>query len=452
LRDLGNAAYGRAVELLVDTLEGIAPVSDTAETNVGEKLQHWKEELRKLRDKMAKTLEEVGGEAGRALAAEVRSKNVDDEQDKSGAQWLIDFAGSAAFQAVLDGLADNVAARVRLQGLAGSMGDKANQVAQLMEVPDWARAGASHSQTAKDHDDSAFHGIAFTVARQADLLILTALEEAWTLAGWVGPAAGLEGNYQRDAEGEVVGEGLSDFEKARRKAFLETRDAGEQVLEHGHAETMDVGPRLVAIADGLEAIIEHHPILDPVLSGLVWLMRQSPDGEELLAELEVTRVHWEEAARSGELDDATIAAVDTAIGQVSRLAGVTARDEHGGEHPFDPHHPREDEDHEHGARTEVFFESQIRALDEHRGRNAMRRGEVRQAIELNEFGTGPVEDVDVLSEPRDRMFAEIDRIFGHPYDSNWWTPTVHAWCTAHQDLLERAIHDRNQGVMHSHVH
>jgi hypothetical protein len=82
----------------------------------------------------------------------------------------------------------------------------------------------------------------------------------------------------------------------------------------------------------------------------------------------------------------------------------------------------------------------------------MVQGEVRAPIELNEQGLGPPEEADIAADPRQRLRAEIERIFGHPYDSNWWVPTVSAWCRDHQDLLERAIHDRNAGVMHSHVH
>ena len=412
LRALGNAAYGRAVELLVDALEGIAPVTDAAETNVEVKRQHWQEDLERLRGEMAAMLEEVGGTDGAELAGRVRAM---------GTEETIGFAHSAAFEAVIAALVDDIATRVRLQAAASSLDDRANQVAQLDNVPAWARAGASHSQTAKDHDDSVFFGLAFTVARQADGMLLSELTAAWERAGYIGPADGLEDDFGAEPTGNAA-------EDARRAAFRETREAGAGVLEHGHAETQDIGPRLVALAEGLETIIEEHPVLDPVLSGLAWALRHNDDMAALEAELQATRARWEAAARSGEFDDAVMAAVDQALGQIARLAGTQA----------DLHHPLPSDDHDHGDRSEVAYQSQLDALQSHRGAAAV----------APDAGVG----MDRLEPAMEPLTETIRTVFDHPYESDWWRGTVRSWCEQHGEQLERAVHDRNAGVMHSHAH
>jgi hypothetical protein len=442
LRALANAAYGRAVELMVDGLEGVAPISDAAETNVGVKLEHWRGEFETLRRDMAQALERVGSDEARALAARVLMMTPAE---------AIGFAESAQFEAVLAGLTDDVVRRVR--GAATAMDDKGNQVAQLENVPAWARAGASHSQSAKDHDDSAFFGLGFALARHADGILVGLLQQAWAEAGFSGPAAGLASEFHADAAGQVTDRGINAAERARREAFLATRARGEQVVQEGHAATQDLGPRLVALADALDSVIALHPALRPTLAGLTRLLRSSPDGRAVEALLVSARAAWEAQARSGAFDDATIALVDRALGRLARLVGLHARDERGHVHDADLHHPHEHEGHEHGGRTEVFYGSQIEALDAHRGANAQRADHVRAAVTLpGREERAALEATDAITVSRERLRADIDRLFGHPYDSNWWVALVRGWCDAHPDVLERYVRDRNAGVMHSHVH
>ena len=78
LRALANAAYGRAVEILVDQVEGISVATDAAETNVGVKEEHLKTELEELKKKMAAALTEVGGEEGAKVAATIESMSQED--------------------------------------------------------------------------------------------------------------------------------------------------------------------------------------------------------------------------------------------------------------------------------------------------------------------------------------------------------------------------------------
>jgi hypothetical protein len=212
------------------------------------------------------------------------------------------------------------------------------------------------------------------------------------------------------------------------------------VIEHGIAPTQDVGPKLVAAAEGLEAIIENDPVLDTVLGGLAWALRHSEDFNELEAELAATRERWEEEARTGRFDDAIMAKVDTAIGGAARLIGITSTDEHGEDHDFDSHHPADhDEDgHGHGGRNETAFKSQLDALQANRGENAV--------------AADDTVGMDRLEETTDPIVDTIRMVFNHPYENNWWYDIVYEWCSQHPEALERSVRDRNAGVMHSHAH
>ena len=432
LRALANAAYARTVEILVDQLEGIAPATDAAETNVGVKEQDLKTKVKELKEKMAKLLVEVGGAEGAKVAGTIAGMSDED---------VAAFAGSDAFAAILAGLVADAGAKARLEAAAKSMSDTQHTVSQLGEVPPWAKAGASHSQTAKDHDDSAFFGAAFTCAAQADQIILSDLEAAWMDQGYIGPGEGMEEDY----DGAETG---NEAEDARRRRFAETRDDGEYVLEYGEAESKNIGPRLVALAEGLEAVIGNDPVLDEALGGLAWALRQSDDMAALETELAEARARWEAAARTGEFDDDVMAAVDRAVGAVARVVGVEGTDEHGDEHDFDSQHPAahhddpdthdEDEGHEHGGRSETAFRSQLDALQKLRGGGA---------IEASS-GVGLDRDL-AAAEP---IVDTIRMVFNHPFESNWWYDTVYGWCAEHPDVLERSIKDKNAGKMHSHAH
>ncbi len=48
------------------------------------------------------------------------------------------------------------------------------------------------------------------------------------------------------------------------------------------------------------------------------------------------------------------------------------------------------------------------------------------------------------------LFAELDRVFAHPYDSVWWRSSLIGWCRAHPDLLNDYVLERNSGRAHHH--
>jgi hypothetical protein len=431
LRALANAAYGRAVEVLVDQVESLSGRVDAAETNVGVKEQDLQRKLGELKTTMINTLNEVGGSEGAKVAAQIATMSQED---------VAAFAMSDAYKTVLAGLVDDIAAKARLDAAAGSMSDTAHTLNQLANVPDWAKAGASHSQTAKDHDDAPFFGIAFRCAQEADHRLMGALMAAWEKRGFTGPASELAGDFD---PAEKTG---NEAEDARRKKFLDTRRAGDFTVAHGEAESKNVGPRLAELAAGLEEVVNQQPIAGPVLRGLIWALRHDSDVAAVEAELKKTRAEWETEAATGRFDHSVMEAIDVAIGTLTRALGVMGKDEHGHDHPVDSKHPQEhhddkdthdeDESHEHGGRNETMFNEQKAALNKHRGTGAV----------AATAGVG----ADRETPAAEQIVADIREIFDHPYESQWWYASVKDWCTKNGPALERSLRDRNAGVMHSH--
>jgi hypothetical protein len=72
------------------------------------------------------------------------------------------------------------------------------------------------------------------------------------------------------------------------------------------------------------------------------------------------------------------------------------------------------------------------------------KGDLKAAVTVKDKAAADTR-AEALTDPRERFRAEVDRIFGHPYDSNWWVPTVQAWAKANQHVLAQYIKDRNSG-------
>ncbi|MBW3665091.1 MAG: DUF4157 domain-containing protein [Actinobacteria bacterium] len=72
------------------------------------------------------------------------------------------------------------------------------------------------------------------------------------------------------------------------------------------------------------------------------------------------------------------------------------------------------------------------------------------------MGADEVARRDALTEaegdPARRLEMQIDRIFGHPYDSTWWRGTLTNWANEHKAVLARYILERNSGQIESHAH
>jgi hypothetical protein len=444
---LGGALYNKAARSLLSQLQQAATPTQVKETNVDQKFHVWAADLSSF---MKKKLEEVGGSEGAKLAAEVPAATPDEN-----IPVLITYAESA-FASTLRRLLKAAEADAILE----QTGEQAHQLKQLQNVPEWARAGASHSQIAKDHATSPFFGLAFAVANVADDTLVGWMKRSW---GDTGPAPGLEKNFGeketvRGPDGKPVTrqklgpdgrpvlkdeEGLSEWEKEARKRFLENRVEGEKTVKDGVAPDEKIGPALVGMADRLVKIVQAYPVLGPIFDETIATIRKDPDNQTLLRVLETAEKRFDEYAKSGKLDDGVMDEIDVLIARARALA--SRHEEH--------HHD------EGGGGGDVHSKKQIDLINKYRGvdpatkkarRDAQGQAKGVQVDHLKAAVTvGQKADADAaaekISEPRARFKAEVDRIFGHPYDSNWWVPTVQAWADANQHVLADYIKDRNSG-------
>jgi hypothetical protein len=108
----------------------------------------------------------------------------------------------------------------------------------LKDTPDYVKAGPSHSQLAKDHNDSIFHGLAFALGAEADRILGEKMLAAWgkNSVPFVDPDIALL--TKKTSE-------LNDDEKERQlvamkraEADLKSLNWGKHVINYGHDENV----------------------------------------------------------------------------------------------------------------------------------------------------------------------------------------------------------------------
>jgi hypothetical protein len=476
VRKLGSAMYHKAVQKLLGDLMKAKSQTKVADTSIEKKYNAWAEELSKyMQDKLVY----AGGQvAGGEAAAHVPPATPDEKIPE-----LIDYAehrfAGEVKRIALDAQKAGFLADEKEQK---KFDTQIHQLQQISNVPDWARAGASHSQMAKDHATSPFFGLAFAVANAADNTITEWMKKTW---GNTGPAPGLEGDFGEkemvkdpktgkmvqqqkvDEDGRPVlkdEEGLSDWEKEARKKFLETRAEGDATIEQGVAPEEKIGPALIGIADRLVKLVQAYPVLGPVFDATIAKLRSNPADAEMLAELDDAEKRWEDHLKSGELDDAVMEEVDRIIAAAKNLVGSHA-DEAESQGDGDTH-----------------TQEQIANLNQFRGANVVQNAKgkfvpvapkhrsaqagkgvlidqpadpkapekkLNQAVGVHDKAKIDV-DAEKIKDPRKRFEAEVERIFSHPYDSNWWVPIVQGWASRNERVLGQYIHDRNSGKSEVH--
>ncbi|NLG22597.1 MAG: DUF4157 domain-containing protein [Actinomycetales bacterium] len=501
-----NAVLARAWTAGVDALMagvGRIAVTDVAETSVAQKHARFMADLAALKQSLRDgILAAVPGEEGQnlvaemdALVARVEAASDDAGRASAGLRVLAGFVSSDRFvQAVADaGVAQDV---MEVGGRDGIL-----RAAQLDALPEWARQGGSHSQVAKDHADSPFFGVAYTVANHADTTVVTGVVKAWkeqyaASARGQGrppdpsaPAAGLEADFDPTTPG-VDHEGVSEAEEERRRAFRDNKDMGAYILQQGHTDELMPVLALDRTATSLEEFLasraserERHAgrhggtappdpamaLLLPVIAGA----RVPETRTQLTQRVATAREGLLALSRPDSHDWKLANEVEPMLLRVERQArqlthectpgesALTHRG-HAGAHSDDEtseghaHHADEEADQpeEASSRTEVHYQEQINALNRMRGKqsdNSLAQGPV--------VGDATFVDPKAANKPADRAVAQastaeqelrarVAQIFGHPYDTNWWQPIVAQWCTGHMDLLVQYIDERNRGVAH----
>lgn len=353
-----DAAWQSGARLLISALEGMSPVTDKAETNVDVKFERLQERLREIKVQMEGVIREVvtPGERATELIAEMNRLPLDQ---------LVPFLESGSFHQVMEGYGRQTMEYGRLAAMRDDMADTAHRAHQLSEVPEWARAGASHSQTAKDHETDPFFPAAFTLANHVDTEITGLMMEIWQAdpsGRGQRPAEGFEGEYaQRDTEmtdealelaeeqwgrehtsaepwerpREVDDTGLTEAEAARRRALIETRRRGQRIVATGRPTVPDAGEEAVKAAERFDAVVRAYgdeiPLVRPALAQLAELLRQQDSAREIQAKIQEIRTNLHD----GHYEDRVVDGINQALEAASRAAGLLARaDSHN--HGADP--------------------------------------------------------------------------------------------------------------------
>jgi len=95
---------------------------------------------------------------------------------------------------------------------------------------------------------------------------------------------------------------------------------------------------------------------------------------------------------------------------------------------------------------DIRKQTQITKLDKYRGKGGA--GEIveklRAPVDLDKGGEldRKVAEAGTADE---KFKAELERIFGHPYDTNWWVQPMVEWAGKNHHVLVEYVKDRNSG-------
>jgi hypothetical protein len=176
---------------------------------------------------------------------------------------------------------------------------------------------------------------------------------------------------------------------------------------------------------------------------VVATIRKDPENEKMLAMLDAAAARFDAYAKSGKLDDDVMRTVDGLLG---RAIGLVK------DHEAHEHH--------HGTATgwDIHSRAQTDRLDKSRGTagigTAAKEGRLvdglKTAVDPRQAKSAADLTTEAITVPKERFRAEVDRIFGHPYDSNWWVPIVVGWAKKNPHVLGQYIRDRNEGKAEVH--
>jgi len=442
LRELLTAAYKRGVQTLMDALEGGISATDVAESPIYRKVADIKGQLGpdgELRKALVSAVRDAApGPAGSAMAARLQAASPEE---------LVALASSPELKTFLNSLADYD--RPVVMAALDPVNDAGERIAQFDKLPDWAKAGGSHSQLAKDHADSPFFGAAFKMANEADRTILTLLTQAWNELGSTGKAPGLEGNLPKVEEDE--GEHLNPLidteamDRERGRSFHETRDMAERIRKTGHADELPselidgLIKQLVELGEAARKDAVRFPggrALARQVEDLITTLRGSPSARLVEASCQRLKAwidgHLDETLSHGQrvVADTIAKLVDAAAHQIAELGKPETEEEHAA--------------HDSSQRSDAHYNEQIAMLDEQRRKVGLPLGRgAKSATDADRKAAAARTTIQKLE-------AEVDRIINHPYETTWWRGTMTQWLSEHKREVSQWILDRNQGHTHSH--
>ncbi len=368
-----------------------------------------------------------------------------------------------------------------------------DRLVAMLSLPDWARAGPSHTQIAKDHADSPFFGVAFFLAQSVDRELRDLLMAVWDIEGTNVAEPELAEGYEGEIPPEIAArrapagtpeeemtteERLAEREAAEEAPHyreIRSREEAERIMEEGGVpereehggETLRAGlataARLAAraaaeVPDAVRGLADRVEAAAPEVAAE---LRATADGlpaglESLAAQLEATGVRdlaplaerARELAREKEgLVERTQAllrrAAATVAGAAEELADVadqlrTAADAVGPS-------MRQVSGMLRGLAPQIeeFAGAAIRNEDQVERVRAVRVTTSEWSFESHARADSP---------ERADLFTRVHEVMNHPYQGDWWHERLLGWCTDHRERLEAYIRARNSGEMHSHGH
>ena len=370
----------------------------------------------------------------------------------------------------------------------------AEHLSAMIQTPEWAQEGPSHSQIAKDHADSPFFGTAAALAMHADTHLRDLIVAVWSAEGRNTTDPALAGNYasEIDPKLQAVIDNPDSTPYERRHALreaqkhsphwhdIERRREGEELARTGGiAEAEEDHPgedAYAAVIGGLERLAQTSEQLPADLRALAARAETAaPDAARELREIAAAiptglRELAEEAEHAADADamrrvaDRLRAMADATDGLVVRAQRVLrsiadrvesadpagdalARDLRDFADRFERIAPELAA----GLRTAATAMTEAARgqviTDEQLARtHAVRAPTGAWAPELaasHARGGTP---------ERDALFGFVRELFGHPYDTTWWEGPLVAWAglPGNQERLEHYIRARNSGRTHHH--
>ncbi|MBI2910611.1 MAG: DUF4157 domain-containing protein [Chloroflexi bacterium] len=368
-----------------------------------------------------------------------------------------------------------------------------DRLVAMLSLPDWARAGPSHTQIAKDHADSPFFGVAFFLAQSVDRELRDLLMAVWDVEGVNVVEPELEEEYEGEIPPEIAGRrappGTPEEEMTTEERLAE-REAAEEAPHYREIRSREEAERIME-EGGVPEREEHggeglrHGVA-AALRAAAFVAQEIPDGLRSLA----GRVQAAAPGAAAELRDAADAlpagleslAEGLEHAGIPELAGLAerarelAREKEGLIERTQAALRRAAAAVEEASDELEDAAEQIRAAADAVGPTMRRVSETLREVapHIEEFAGAAmrgqeqiervhetvVETSEWTSESHARgdtperaaLFTRVHEVMNHPYQGDWWHERLLGWCEAHRDRLEAYIRARNSGEMHVHGH
>lgn len=334
----------------------------------------------------------------------------------------------------------------------GSIEEKRSQ--NIENSPEGVVAGPSHSQISKDHENSIFFGLAFTLAAEADRRIRDKMINAWAGSGESKPydfsQYGQQGSG-KEAEANSPESQDSEIYHAGRegnlKAGNESREAGNEILKDGGGEMYEPTEEIIAekvqkMRTSINALkFAHQNFPKAQLADLIAYLeeitemvanakdhksRESASNEIAVSIEKGTKLLSKATGIPAEFQGITgqvLKNLETTLLEISPLVDVAYSSEQReilDKHSGDPK-----------AKASVFPDKPL---------PDMKREDVSMPDSGQSF------DGKQRSPAVTELIEESRMIINHPYESNWWEPTVRSYIAQHKDRILMDIRGRNAGV------